>query len=174
MRVKVGQTYAGEISVLPEQSAANEQEIFQVEHGCYGVGKEPQEMWKRYVRDAIGWMVFVTYHDLKIHTRWRKGPTCPDAVVIHLRDAPGTRSAQDCKQTAICVMRTVYRSCSDGHVAALASRISCNNAAVKTPLPRHVHKHPWFGCSRASHSGCVRDLCSMFACSKRAAPGPRH
>jgi hypothetical protein len=25
-------------------------------------------MWKRYVRYAIGWMVFVTYHDLKFNT----------------------------------------------------------------------------------------------------------
>jgi hypothetical protein len=69
MQVKLGQTYTRKVSVLPEQSAANEQEVFQVEHGCYGVGKETQEMWERYVRDAIGWLVCVTYRDLEVYTR---------------------------------------------------------------------------------------------------------
>jgi len=53
-------TYAGKIAVLPEQGASNEEEILEIQHSCYCVGKEAQEMWERDVGDAVGWKVLPT------------------------------------------------------------------------------------------------------------------
>jgi len=55
-----GRTYARKIAIFPEQCAANEEEVLEIEHGGHGVGEEAQEMWKRDVGDAIGWEVLPT------------------------------------------------------------------------------------------------------------------
>ena len=60
MRITVGRAYAGEITVLPKEGAAHEEEVLEVEHGGHGVGKETQEMWEGDVGDAVGWEVLPT------------------------------------------------------------------------------------------------------------------
>ena len=58
--ITVGKTYAGKIAVLPEQGAAHEEEVLEIEHSGHGVGKKAQEMWERDVGDAVGWKVLPT------------------------------------------------------------------------------------------------------------------
>jgi hypothetical protein len=60
MAITIGKTYTGKIAVLPEQGAAHEEEVLEIEHSGHGVGKESQKMWERDVGDAIGWKLLPT------------------------------------------------------------------------------------------------------------------
>ena len=177
--ITVVRTYAGKIAVLPEQGAAHEEEVLEIEHGGHSVGKEAQEMWESDVGDAVGWKLLPTMLATTTILTAKRGK---EAYLSRRSDGPSslyTWSTVD--QCLICIAclhepgrRTACRSCSGGHAAALACRTSCNTAGVKRPLPRHVHTHPWFGCSGASHSGYGPGRCSMCECSRRAVRVPKH
>ena len=53
MSITVWRTYAGKITVLPEQGATHEEEVLEIEHSGDGVGKEAEEMWEGDVRNAV-------------------------------------------------------------------------------------------------------------------------
>ena len=92
MSITVWRTYAGKITVLPEQGATHEEEVLEIEHSGDGVGKEAEEMWEGDVGDAVGWKVLPTTLEMFTARWWKKEPTCPYAVMIHLHDAPEVHS----------------------------------------------------------------------------------
>lgn len=54
MVVSLGGAYAGKVSFLPEDGAAEVEEVLEVDHGDDGVDEEADEVRKRDVRDAVG------------------------------------------------------------------------------------------------------------------------
>lgn len=52
-KVYYGLTYTWQVTVSPQNSASDEQEVLEVEHGGDGVGEEAQKVWEGNVRDAV-------------------------------------------------------------------------------------------------------------------------
>lgn len=86
--ITVWRTYAWKIAVLPEKGAAHEEEVLEIEHSCHSVGEETQEMREGDVGDAVGWEVLPTALDMTTALTAKRGPTCPDAMMVHLHDTP--------------------------------------------------------------------------------------
>ena len=78
-----GAQVAGQVAVGPEGCAAGVEVGGEVEHACYGVEEEAQEVREGGGGDAVGWMG-VTYRCfLGFGFEGECLPTCPDAVVVH-------------------------------------------------------------------------------------------